>query len=71
MHSFAVACIVANIVRYFYIEISFYMQNCPSPHRPYQIQKSSRQTKIEWNCDGVRADDETCLVVAEFIELPH
>jgi len=32
----------------------------PSPHRPYQ-KKSSRQTKIEWNCDGaeMRSISET------------
>ena len=81
-----------------YRNIFLYAKTTLRPIAHTKFKKSSRQTKIEWNCDGAemrsiseteadepsrgsrifqqknicdRADDETCLVVAEFIELPQ
>jgi len=46
---------------YFLLRRFFFEEACPLPIAHTKKKNSPRQTKIEWNCDGVRADAPTLV----------
>jgi len=70
INSFAVAYIVANIVRWFYIEVSFYSEIL-APENLFSIQKEIPRKTNQAKKDFLVWERRDLEALAEFVESPQ